>query len=210
MNTTTLLELCDCNARIYDISINNISDWYNNIYIAEKNYHHIHTDKYYVHSYMPIYDKLFETYKDCSINLLEIGVQQGGSIKLWYDYFDKGQIFGVDIDPLPEWLNKFNRIKIFNMDAYKKENLSVFDDISFNIIIDDGPHTLESMKFCAEHYIYKLVKHGLLIIEDIPEYEWIEEILREILENISYTYEIFDLRKEKNRFDDIMLVIMKN
>ncbi len=50
-------------------------------------------------------------------------------------------------------------------------------------------------------------KNGIVIIEDIPEYEWIQEILNEIPKDIKYKYTIYDLREKKNRYDDIMLVI---
>ena len=196
MHKSTLYNLCD-------------NSWFNQIYLVDKKYPHCFTDKYYIHSYIPIYDNLFETFKDSHIKLLEIGVEQGGSLKLWHDYFSKADIYGVDINTVPDWLNEFDRIKTFNIDAYKKENLYIYNNLYFDIIIDDGPHTLESMKFCARYYSNILVKNGLLIIEDIPVYEWIEEILKEIPENILFNYQIFDLRDKKYRHNDIMLCILK-
>lgn len=40
------------------------------------------TDKNTTHSYLPLYDTLLEPIKDTTGNILEIGVYQGGSIKL--------------------------------------------------------------------------------------------------------------------------------
>lgn len=55
------------------------------------------TSKNTTHSYLPIYDKLFSRFKDKEINMLEVGVADGGSIELWNDYFTKATIFGFDI-----------------------------------------------------------------------------------------------------------------
>jgi len=79
-------------------------------------------------------------------------------------------------------------------------------------MIDDGPHTLESMIFFIKNYLPLLRKDGVLIIEDIPDMEWtnvlISSISNELIDKI--TYKIYDLRHIKNRWDDILLVIELN
>ena len=55
------------------------------------------TDKNTTHSYIESYEKLFETYKDNKINLLEIGSHNGGSLRLWNDYFSDATIIGLEI-----------------------------------------------------------------------------------------------------------------
>ena len=194
---------------IPDISILTCDEWVTNVFMNNEltGISNQHTDKYYVHSYMPVYDKLFENYRNDSINMLEIGIQHGGSISLWSEYFTKGSIFGIDIEDSPKWLKDVSGVTTFKENAYSKEGLNLFNDNMFDILIDDGPHTLNSMKYVAKNYMCKMKRNGRLIIEDIPEYEWIEEILNEIPKDIDYKYEIHDLREKKNRFDDIMLVI---
>ena len=105
-------------------------------------------------------------------------------------------------------------IKVLQTDAYSPEGLTAFNNIKYDIIIDDGPHTKETMCYFAKHYIHKLNKNGLLIIEDIPTSDfskpynlWIPEILSNIPKNINVAYKIFDLRPKSGRFDDVMLVI---
>lgn len=44
------------------------------------------TDKNTVHSYLPLYQKLLINKKETANNILEIGIQHGGSIKLWNDF----------------------------------------------------------------------------------------------------------------------------
>ena len=44
------------------------------------------TDTNTTHSYLPLYESLFKNKKETAQNILEIGIQNGGSIKLWRDY----------------------------------------------------------------------------------------------------------------------------
>ena len=45
------------------------------------------------HNYTKYYEKYFEKYLNENINLLEVGVANGCSLKLWEKYFKKGIIF---------------------------------------------------------------------------------------------------------------------
>ena len=63
------------------------------------------TDKNTTHSYLPLYQKLLENKKETAKNVLEIGIgdfgeKNGGSIKLWKDYFTNATIYGLDILPI--------------------------------------------------------------------------------------------------------------
>jgi hypothetical protein len=52
------------------------------------------TDKNTTHSYLPLYESLFKNKKETAQNILEIGIQNGGSsIKLWRDYFINATIY---------------------------------------------------------------------------------------------------------------------
>ena len=55
------------------------------------------TDKNSIHSYLPLYTILLLPIKDTAANILEICVFNGGSIKLWHDYFTKSMIYGCDL-----------------------------------------------------------------------------------------------------------------
>jgi len=159
------------------------------------------TDKETSHCYISeVYDDLFSKYKHNS-KLLEIGVQEGHSIKLWSDYFQNSTIFGVEIDK-----NKIeiplegHNYKIFIEDAYSRD---FFNSVSekFDIIIDDGPHSVESQKFALENYYNLLNDDGVLIIEDIAGIE-----SAYYLSNYAKNYTIYDLRSVKKRPDDIIMV----
>ncbi len=166
-----------------------------------------YTDKNTVHSYLPIYQKLFG-HKDVK-NILEIGVQRGGSIKLWSDYFPNAHVFGIDLtDELicSDIKNKENIFLLFE-DAYSKNIIEKLKNTKFDVIIDDGNHMLNSMKKAVELYLPILKDDGIFIIEDLRDVNWFQE-----LENITPLEDRkhikkFDLRKNKNRWDDILFVI---
>jgi hypothetical protein len=50
---------------------------------------------------------------------------------------------------------------------------------------------------------------GILIIEDIPSWDWIDTLKNEVPENLKQFIKIYDLRSIKNRYDDIVFTIDK-
>ena len=80
---------------------------------------------------------------------------------------------------------------------------------SFDMLLDDGPHTLESMKIYLTLYSQILADDGILILEDIQSIDWIEILIESVPENLKKFIEVYDLRKNKGRYDDIVLVINK-
>ena len=50
---------------------------------------------------------------------------------------------------------------------------------------------------------------GILIIEDIQSWDWIDILKNEIPENLKNFVNVYDLRLNKNRYDDIVLTIDK-
>lgn len=166
-----------------------------------------YTDKNTVHSYLPIYQKLFG-HKDLK-NILEIGIQRGGSIKLWSDYFPNAHVFGIDLTDELICLNIKDRknISLIFKDAYSEDIINELKDIKFDLIIDDGNHVLDSMKKAMELYLPMLKDDGIFIIEDLRDIQWLD-ILKGVtpLEDRKYIKK-FDLRRNKNRWDDILFVI---
>jgi hypothetical protein len=47
--------------------------------------------------FFPIYEKYLRKFQNKKINILEIGIESGNSLKIWSDYFSKGKIVGLDI-----------------------------------------------------------------------------------------------------------------
>lgn len=49
---------------------------------------------------------------------------------------------------------------------------------NLNVIIDDGPHTYESMEFFLRNYIKKLAPGGILVLEDITNISWTPNLVK--------------------------------
>jgi hypothetical protein len=177
----------------------------------------IKTDKNTVHSYLDIYDILLAKKKTTAKNILEIGICDGGSMKLWSDFFINATIYGLDIMKIDDvWdkiRNKTNLVLYTSTDAY---NLSFFTNtflntnMKFDFMLDDGPHTLESMKTFIKLYSQLMTDDGILIIEDVQEWDWIEILKRETPDHLKKYIVVHDLRKNKNRYDDILFIIDKS
>jgi cyclopropane fatty-acyl-phospholipid synthase-like methyltransferase len=76
-------------------------------------------------------------------------------------------------------------------------------------MLDDGPHTLESMKQFIKLYSQIMTDDGILIIEDIQSFDWIEVLKNEVPEHLKKYIKIYDLRQNKDRYDDIVFSIDK-
>lgn len=163
------------------------------------------TDKDTVHSYLDTYESLFRSRKDAVINIMEIGIFDGGSIFLWRDYFQNATVTGLDI--YPKYFNDNNRIRVFTGDAYTTDMITKVSDRAYDIIIDDGPHTLESMQYVAANYTPLLKENGLLVIEDVQDMSWVPEIVKCFPEEHRAKVKTIDLRENKNRWDDILVVL---
>ena len=165
------------------------------------------TDKNTDHSYISnVYENLFNDVQDIFLNILEVGIDRCGSIKLWREYFSNAIIYGIDIIDFQEINDE--KIKLFKNDAYDINFVKSLPN-NFDLIIDDGPHTLESMIKFLQYYQPKLNDNGILIIEDIQNIDWVEILKSHILPENIQNYTVYDLRKSKGRSDDILLIIDK-
>lgn len=121
------------------------------------------------HKYISsFYEEKIGYKKNDNINILEIGIQYGYSLKLWQDYFTNAKIYGFDIaNQLQISFNSNVHTKFFN--AYSDEALDYLKNlnIKFDIIIDDGPHSIESQDYICKNYKQFLKTDGILFIEDI-------------------------------------------
>ena len=181
----------------------------------------VKTDKNTGHSYLDLYQQLLFSKKNTAKNILEIGIgypgDNGGSIKLWCDYFVNANIYALDIQHINDiWdeIKNKNRINLFtSIDAYDEINfkkLFLDKNIKFDMMLDDGPHSLESMKQFIKLYSQIMTEDGILMIEDLPSIDWIDELKSVVPENLKKYIQSYDLRSNKNRGDDIVFVINKN
>lgn len=168
------------------------------------------TDKFTSHAYLNVYEDILTPRKNSAKNILEVGIQYGGSMLLWNDYFTQAHIYGADIIPLPKDFKLTDRMTHYMGNAY---NLKFIEDnftnkgLTFDVLIDDGPHTLESMLFFAEYYSPLLTPTGGLIIEDIPVFQWTSSIIKAFPKELQTKAVVVDNRHINNRWDDILVVL---
>ena len=171
------------------------------------------TDKNTIHSYLETYEKLFKNKRYTSKAIMEIGISNDGSIKLWHDYFSNANIFGLDImkmrTSINDIKNNYPRINLLlEIDAY---NMDVnFFKKKFDIIIEDGDHVLSNQIKFLKKYLPILEDDGIMVIEDIQNIEDIEILSYATPEEYKKYIEVYDLRGNKGRYDDILFVINKN
>jgi hypothetical protein len=128
-------------------------------------------------SYFPIYDFWLSPTRDTTQNILEIGVQNGGSLEIQSRYFRKARaIIGADVNPLVNNLCfQDPRIKIIVGAAREK---STFQKIlesapnGYDLIIDDGSHHSIDTVLNFVMYFPLLNPGGLYIVEDMHCAYW--------------------------------------
>jgi len=65
------------------------------------------------------------------------------------------------------------------------------------------------MKNVINLYTQKLSNDGILIIEDVQDFDWIDILKNEVPEDLKKIIKVYDLRHIKNRYDDIVFTIDK-
>lgn len=128
------------------------------------------------HHYFPIYYKHFARYQGKPVNILELGVSNGGSLKMWKAFFGKdAKVFGVDIDEsCKRFENPDEGIHIFIGDQGDRCFLeSLMEKLpEIDICIDDGGHTtfqqINTFLVCYE----KIHKNGVYLCEDLHTNYW--------------------------------------
>lgn len=166
-----------------------------------------HSDKGTKHSYIEcFYEDHFSKYRDKSIKLLEMGICHGASLIYWDEYFDKCEIWGIDIT--------FNTIIEQYKNQYKEKNITIqlgsaIDEKflnklpNFDIIIDDASHLLEHQIKTLQIMWPKLKKNGIYVIEDISNINKVDSF--DFIPN----KQVMDLRNNKNKSDDVIVYWVK-
>jgi hypothetical protein len=174
--------------------------------ITAENYSN--TDKHTTHSYVEnVYTALFTPIKYTTTALLEIGIGGGDSLRMWRDFFPNAEIHGVDVTPECA-ITEETRIRTWIMNAYSADAAALLPE-QFDVIIDDGPHSLDSMLAVFEYYAQKVKPGGLIVVEDVQSPDWLPILQTQLPAEIAENVAVYDLRTIKNRYDDLVLVWKK-
>ncbi len=121
-------------------------------------------------SYLPFYDNLFAPLREQPITLLEIGVQNGGSLETWSHYFNNATfLIGCDIDPKCAELSYDDpRVKVVVGDANVGPTFAAINAIcnQFDVVIDDGSHKSNDVLNSFVNYFPMVKPGGVYVVED--------------------------------------------
>ena len=117
--------------------------------------------------YLRHYQRHFADIRDDPIQLLEIGIAGGTSLKTWARYFPNASITGVDTDESCRGITG-DRIKTEIGSQTDFEFLAALvTKHTFNVIIDDGSHRAADMILTFDRLFPFLAPGGLYVIEDV-------------------------------------------
>ncbi|MFZ2268214.1 MAG: CmcI family methyltransferase [Azonexus sp.] len=148
--------------------------------ISLKQLYQLHNGKISIKwaSYLSVYDRIFSEIRNKPVRILEIGVQNGGSLEIWGKYFEKGEKFvGCDIDHRCSMLEyEDERISVLvgdvNDEAVRDEIIKYAE--SFSVVIDDGSHISDDVVKSFLNYFKFLDVGGIYIVEDMHASYWQE------------------------------------
>jgi Methyltransferase domain len=126
--------------------------------------------------YFPIYDRHLSPYRGQAVKLLEIGVFRGGSLDMWERYLGASStLIGIDIDEEAARLAD-PRCTILIGDQADRDFLGsvIGQHGPFDIIIDDGGHTMEQQIASIETLFPSLNEGGVYLVEDCHTSYWKE------------------------------------
>lgn len=125
--------------------------------------------------YLHIYDRYFSQFRDQPITLIEIGVKQGKSIRMWSEYLPKATVIGVDVDKRCMQYET-ERVKIVIGDQASK---AVTDRVlklcagPVAIVVDDGSHLNERTLKTYSRLWPSVASGGYYVFEDMKtSYRW--------------------------------------
>lgn len=194
-------------------------------------------------NYTKLYNFLFKDIANDIKNVFEVGLGSnnidvpsnmgphgipGASLRGWRAYFSNAKVYGADIDN--RILFEEERIKTFFVDQYNENSIKYlwnsFEEIEFDIILDDGIHDVAWIDESGninffKNSIHKLKKSGFYIIEDVAcDYDGeiiSPKVLNFVKDLKSGVYGIFEFAdliktpafKDKENFRNTQLILIK-
>jgi hypothetical protein len=126
------------------------------------------------HHYFDVYHEAFGAWRGKPLTMLEIGVQRGGSLRMWQEYFGpSARIFGMDIDPSCA-AHALPGAKVFIGDqadpAVMRQVLAEMGPP--DIVLDDGGHTAKQQIVTFQVLYPAMRVPGVYLIEDTHTAFW--------------------------------------
>ena len=191
-------------------------------------------DKAEKHNYHKVYEKEFNDIRIDEINILEVGIFKGDSIRAWLDYFPNATIYAIDTFQriLPQNIDilEHPRVKWMRADStnivVREQIKQEWPRIRFDIVIDDGLHTPGAQAKTYMNLSPLVKKIGAYYIEDVipldimsqkeKSHNWIQKNIGVFNMNqwskLAYAIEgkkvtRFDLREESGQIDSYIIKV---
>lgn len=121
--------------------------------------------------YLPIYERVLNDPKQ----MLEIGVDRGGSLQMWREYLPSTKVVGLDINPRAAVYDDPERrihVRIGDQtdDRFLQRVLDEFG--TFDTVLDDGGHTPKQMISSFRYLFPRLAPGGVYLVEDVCANYW--------------------------------------
>lgn len=142
-----------------------------------------------VHDYTVFYDKIFFSVRNKNLNVLDIGgwgANNGGSSRMFKEYFNKSIIFSIDLNSDVKNLENEGIITLsldLDNEPLLKQKLKNWN-VKFDIVVEDASHWPKQQIRTLIHFLPYLNQNSIYIIEDIPHnIESIEDYFFQFLSN---------------------------
>lgn len=166
-------------------------------------------DRMIYNSYATVYSQWLPKEFDKELNIVEVGILKGQGLALWSRLYRFANIFGLDIDlthtknnlPYLQSLGAFlsGNLKLVEFDQFSPDNFDrklIGDNDRFDIIIDDGFHSIEAIMNTLDFMYPYLSDDFVYFIEDN---QFVHEKIAESYTEFSvYSYGNMTVLKRKN------------
>lgn len=170
-------------------------------------------DKGSVHSYIEVYEEILAPYRHSAKNVLEIGLMNGESLRMWEEYFN-GKVWGMDCSETPingkADLRPMIAEGTHNIVICDAENSNAietfFKGIKFDVIIEDAGHDIVQQLKIYDVFESYMANDSIYIIEDIQ----FIDTFGHLFSSRNFPQKkvtIIDRRYTKQRYDDVLVVI---
>ena len=128
--------------------------------------------------YTQVYDRWLASVREQRMRMLEIGLYNGGSLRMWREYLPNATLHGMDVDRRTlAYELEIPGTKVRLVDQADARALRAFVDElggSYDVIVDDGGHTMEQQIVSFEVLFPHVVSGGIYVIEDLGTSYFVE------------------------------------
>lgn len=119
------------------------------------------------HDYLRFYEQFVGRLRDEPITVVELGINKGGSLRTWEEYFTQATVIGVDIKE--KWVNQgFARAKTILGDCGNSAFLSdLVQTYEPTVLLDDASHFWSHQVAAFEATFEHLQSGAYFIMEDV-------------------------------------------